>query len=160
KTLHQLFEEQASRTPQASAIVAENAHLDYASLQAQANRLARHLRSLGVRPDVLVGVCMPRRAELVVAMPAVREAGGAYVPIDPEYPSERIAFMLEDCGAAVVLTEQSLHERLAAVAPAMQVLALDAPDTRRLLARLPADPLEPLAGPDDLAYVIYTSGST
>ena len=160
KTLHQLFEEQAALTPEATAVVFEHTRLDYASLDAQANRLAHHLRSLGVRPDVLVGVCMHRCPELVVAMLAVLKAGGAYVPIDPEYPSERIAFMLEDCGAAVVLTERTVRDRLADTAPTARVLALDSPDTQGLLSTAPADPPGPLAGPDDLAYVIYTSGST
>ncbi|MCL4185200.1 MAG: AMP-binding protein, partial [Burkholderiaceae bacterium] len=160
KTLHQLFEEQAARTPDATAVVFEETRLDYAGLEAQANRLAHHLRSLGVRPDVRVGVCMQRCPGIVVAMLAVLKAGGAYVPIDPEYPSERIAFMLEDCGATVVLTEQRVLDRLAGAAPATRVLALDSADTQRLLSAVPIDPLGSLAGPDDLAYVIYTSGST
>jgi len=159
QTLHQLFAEQAARTPEAIAVVFEHQRLTYAELGARANRLAHHLRSLGIQPDVLVGLCMHRCPELVVSMLAVLEAGGAYLPIDPDYPSERIAFMLEDSAAPVVLTTEAVLARL----PQPQrerAIVLDGPQWRARADALPAHRPEPAAGPEHLAYVIYTSGST
>lgn len=122
-TLHRLFADQAERTPQADAIVCGDERIGYAALREQVNRLAHHLRSLGVGPDVPVGVCMPRCPETVVAMLAILEAGGAYLPIDPEYPAERIAFLLEDSAAPLVLASEALLERFAELPT--RVLALD-----------------------------------
>ena len=159
-TLHQLFEQQARRTPAATAVIFEDQRLDYAALERQANQLAHHLRSLGVGPDVIVGLCMERSLEMLVAMLAILKAGGAYVPIDPDYPLERIAFMLRNCAAPVVLTQHALLARLRQAGSHTPALALDGPDWLALAPTLPQDRPAPLAGPEHLAYVIYTSGST
>ena len=161
KTLNKLFEEQAARTPDACAVVFEHrTALDYDALNRRANRLAHRLRGLGVGPDVLVGLCMNRQPEMVVAMLGVLKAGGAYLPIDVDYPAERIAFMLEDGAVPVVLTEQAMLGRLLDTGTRAKVIALDSPAWRERSASLPTDAPQPLAGPENLAYVIYTSGST
>ena len=105
KCVHELFEAQAARTPDAVAIVHEDAQLTYAELNAKANRLAHHLRGLGVKPDALVAICVERSLEMVVGLLAILKAGGAYVPLDPAYPAERLAYMLEDSAPVVVLTQ-------------------------------------------------------
>jgi amino acid adenylation domain-containing protein len=154
--IHRLFEEQAARTPDAVAVVFEDAALTYAAVDHAANRLANHLRRRGVRPETRVGICLERGPELVVAILAVLKAGGAYVPLDPAYPAERLAFMLADSGAPLLLTRLPLPE---GIAPhAAEVVCLDA-DRERIEAE---SAQAPAAGvlPDHLAYVIYTSGST
>ena len=162
-TIHQLFEEQAKRTPAAVAVVCDGASLTYAELNARANRLAHHLIALGVRPDSAVAIAVPRGVEMVVAVLATLKAGGAYVPLDPDYPSERIAFMLDDCRARVVVTHTAVQARLPATRALLTatVLEIDAPirpwDT--LSASDPCPAALSLT-PDHLAYVIYTSGST
>ena len=95
---HELFEEQAERTPHAVAVEIGEERLTYAELNARANRLAHHLRALGVGPDALVGMCVERSVELVVGLLGILKAGGAYVPLDPSYPAQRLAFMLADTG--------------------------------------------------------------
>ena len=126
-TLPSLFAAQAARTPDAVAVVFEDRSLTYAALDAHANRLANHLRGLGVRPDVLVGVCAERSVELVVGLLAVLKAGGAYVPLEPEHPAGRLAGMVEDAGLRVVLTQRGLAPRLALPADTRCVL-LDGED--------------------------------
>jgi amino acid adenylation domain-containing protein len=157
--LHRLFEAVAARQPEAVAITGEDgSSLTYGELDRSANRLARHLRSLGVGPEVLVGVCLPRSPELVVAMLAVVKAGGAYVPLDPDYPRERLAFLLEDAAAPVVITRADLAEALAAD---VRKVVLDA--DAKVIARRSPRPLPGGAGDagtDHPLYVIYTSGST
>ncbi|HSF41084.1 MAG TPA: amino acid adenylation domain-containing protein, partial [Thermoanaerobaculia bacterium] len=133
-TVHALFEAQVERTPDAVALVFEGETLTYAELNARANRLAHSLRARGVGPEALVGLRFERSVPMVLAVLAVLKAGGAYVPLDPSHPAERLAWVLEDSRAALVLTEVEEVED----------------DTNP----------EPLAGPGDLAYVIYTSGST
>jgi non-ribosomal peptide synthetase component F len=108
KCIHQLFEEQAERTPHAVAVESGNQQLTYYELNSRANQLAHYLQSLGVKPDVLVGICVERSLEMVVGILGILKAGGAYVPLDPEYPTERLAFMLENAQVAVLLTQQSL----------------------------------------------------
>jgi amino acid adenylation domain-containing protein len=154
--LHERFEEQARRTPDAVAVRHEDESLSYRELNERANRLAHHLRALGVKPDALVALCLERSLELVVAVLAALKAGGAYVPLDPEYPAERLAFVLGDCGAGVLVTQEHLLDRFAAPAPAVVCLDRD----RSLLARESAADPAAAAGPENLAYVIYTSGST
>ena len=156
RCIHELFEVQAARTPDAAAVRFAGAVLTYAALDHAANRLANHLRRRGVRPETRVGICLERGTELVVAILAVLKAGGAYVPLDPAYPAERLAFMLADSGAPLLLTRGALPEGLAP--DAAGVVCLDA-DRERIEAES-AQP--PAAGvlPDNLAYVIYTSGST
>ena len=155
QTIHQLFEAQAARAPAATALVCGGAALTYAELNAQANRLAHHLRARGVGPDVLVGLCVERCFDMVVGLLAILKAGGAYVPLDPAYPQQRLAYMLEDAAPALLLTQQHLLERLPALA--LPLLCLD-----RDWNGLDGDAANPapLARPEHLAYVIYTSGST
>ncbi|MFD3698351.1 amino acid adenylation domain-containing protein [Streptomyces sp. NPDC058646] len=159
-TLADLLADQARRSPEATAVVFDDESLTYRELDARAGRLANLLGSLGVGPESLVAVALPRSAELVVALCAVLKAGGAYVPVDPEYPAERIAYMLADAAPAAVLTTREL----AAVLPragGAPVVELDAPDTLRRLADLPeAHAPQTALSPAHAAYLIYTSGST
>ena len=156
RCIHQLFEAQVERSPEATALVYEDQQLTYGELNARANRLAHHLRSLGVGPEVLVGVCLERSLELVVGLLAILKAGGAYVPLDPSYPAERLAFMLQDTQAPVLLTQQRLLARLPAYAGHTLCLERDAAH----IAQHPDTNPPTSATPTNLAYVIYTSGST
>ena len=110
--LHQLFEKQVEKSPQAVAVEFGENRLTYDELNHRANQLAHYLRSLGIRPDQLVGVFMERSLEMVVALYGILKAGGAYVPIDPEYPQDRVAFMVEDAGFSVLLTQSHLAGKL------------------------------------------------
>src|SRR5215208_4504315 len=152
--IHHMFEEQVARTPAATALVFEDEHLSYAELNQRANQLAHHLQTLGVGPEVLVGILMERSVEMVVSLLAVLKAGGAYVPLDPQYPAERVAFMLADTSAPVLLTQQ----RLLASLPEheAQVVCVDQLDQD---AESTANP-ESAVSNANLAYMIYTSGST
>ncbi|RKI64410.1 amino acid adenylation domain-containing protein [Corallococcus sp. AB049A] len=152
-TLHQLFEAQAERTPEAIAVQFEDQRLTYAQLDARANQLAHHLRAHGAGPETLVGVCLERSLEMVVALLGILKSGAAYVPLDPATPAERLAGMLEDTGAPVLLVQ----ERFRALLPA-QVISLDT--QWETIARESTTRPVPLAGEDSLAYVIFTSGST
>ncbi|HEX2189552.1 MAG TPA: amino acid adenylation domain-containing protein, partial [Longimicrobiaceae bacterium] len=153
---HELFAEQAARAPEAPAVDSGAGALTYGRLEHAANRLANHLRRRGVGPETRVAVCLERGAELVVALLGVLKAGGAYVPLDPAYPAARLAFMLADSGAALLLTRLPLLDRLPPNAG--ETVCLDA-DGERIAAE---SPRAPDAGvlPENLAYVIYTSGST
>jgi amino acid adenylation domain-containing protein len=154
--LHQLFSEQAKRTPEATAVVFENEQLSFAELENRANQLAHYLRRRGVGPEVLIGVCMERSVEMVVALLAVLKAGGAYVPLDPGYPPERLSFMLDDAGIKILLTQRSLELDLGA--NELEPIYLGR-DGQSFLSE-PTAPLEHDVHPDHPAYVIYTSGST
>ncbi|RKZ77561.1 MAG: non-ribosomal peptide synthetase, partial [Candidatus Parabeggiatoa sp. nov. 1] len=112
KCIHQFFEEQVQRTPNAIAVVFEDQQLTYHELNRRANQLAQHLQSLGVKPEVLVGICVERSLEMIVGLLAILKAGGAYVPLDPTYPKERLAFMLADAQVPVLLTQKRLVEGL------------------------------------------------
>ncbi|HST59293.1 MAG TPA: amino acid adenylation domain-containing protein, partial [Longimicrobium sp.] len=155
--IHEMFEAQARRTPDAVAVVYEDRQLTYGELNARANRLAHHLRGLGVGPDVRVGICVEREPELVVAIFGVLKAGGAYLPLDPGYPRERLLDMVQDCAPVVMLTQEALAGRLAGLDVPLLVLDDGAdwwqgqPDT---------DPERAALTPENLTYVIYTSGST
>ncbi|WP_146228534.1 AMP-binding protein, partial [Streptomyces sp. CG 926] len=153
-SLPELFEAQVVRTPGAVAVVSGGAEVSYADLDARANRLARHLVAQGVGPESFVGVCLERGIESVVALLAVLKSGGAYLPIDPGYPSDRIAYMLGDAKPTVVLTSTSTT----AVVPQSDatVVAVDELD----LTALATGPLGTRIRPEHPAYVIYTSGST
>ncbi len=153
-TVHAMVEAQAARTPDRCALVYDGARLSYAQLNAQANRLAHHLRTMGVGPDVVVGICAERSPALVVAMLATLKAGGAYLPLDPNYPADRLAYMLADAKPAVLLTQERLRAVFADVAT--DVLCLDQFDTS---AYSDANPVNATL-PQHLVYVIYTSGST
>ncbi len=155
--LHQLFEVQAERSPEATAVVGRSGRWTYRELDERSSRLARRLRSLGVGPEVRVGICLERSPDLVAALLAVLKAGGAYVPLDPAYPQERLAFMLADSQAPVLLTQEALLPRLGGLAPL--VLALDR-DQADIEARESVDRLDSRVSPEHLAYLIYTSGST
>jgi amino acid adenylation domain-containing protein len=156
--LHRRFEAQAARTPERPAVVSAEERLTYADLNGRANRLAHHLRALGIGVETRVAICLERSTAMVVAVLAVLKAGGAYVPLDPAQPAERLAFLLDDCGAAAVLTQ----ERLAGLFPAagVRVLRLDAAEEVTAIAGRPAANPGGVALPESLAYVIYTSGST
>jgi len=157
RCIHQLFEEQAARTPDAVALECGGAELTYRELDARANRLARHLRGRGVGPESRVGVCLERSLELLVSILGVMKAGGAYVPMDPAYPAERIAFLLEDSGVGVLLTQERLRERVP-LPPGISAIPVDA-EWERIAAESDA-PVESGVTAENLAYVIYTSGST
>ena len=154
--IHELFSEQASRTPHAPAVVTGTEEVTYTELEARANRLGHHLRKLGVGPEVRVGVCLERSTELVVSLLGVLKAGGAYVPLDPAYPPQRLDFMLRDASVPLVVTESGLVDRLPD--PGTRVVRVDADADR--IASEPATPPDAGVGPESLAYVIYTSGST
>jgi amino acid adenylation domain-containing protein/non-ribosomal peptide synthase protein (TIGR01720 family) len=153
---HQLFARHAALAPDSPAVVFEQTRLSYAELNARANQLAHHLRRLGVGPEVRVGLFIERSAEMMVGLLGILKAGGAYVPLDAALPRERLAYLLEDSGAAVVVTEQSLTHMLPA--GGAQAVRLDA-DRARINAESTSDPVA-LETDDNLAYVIYTSGST
>ncbi|MFE9820224.1 non-ribosomal peptide synthase/polyketide synthase, partial [Streptomyces sp. NPDC005773] len=156
--LPELFQAQAARTPHATAVVFENEHTTYADLNARANQLARLLTERGAGPDRLIAVALPRSTELVVALLAVIKAGAAYLPIDPDYPADRIAFMLADADPLLLITHTDVAGQLPGRAPA---LALDTPDTAHLLATTDnSNPTHTTLLPQHAAYVIYTSGST
>jgi amino acid adenylation domain-containing protein len=155
-TLHGLFEAQAAKTPDAIAVRFEDQSLTYAQLDARANRLAHHLVALKPGGDRLIGVWMERGPDMVVALLGVLKSGCAYVPLDPGFPHDRIAFMAEDAGLDVVVTQDSLVESL----PAQNVRTVCLDKDRAVLDRLPATRPGVAVRPDDLAYVIYTSGST
>jgi len=154
--MHQLFEAQMSRTPDAEAIVFEDQRLTYRELNQKANQLAHYLRKLGVGPETFVGVCAERSIEMVVGLLAILKAGGAYVPLDPAYPKERLAFMLEDTQAPVLLTQQRLIERMPEHTG--RVVCLDA-DWSTIAQEFDENPISAVR-PNNMAYVIYTSGST
>jgi amino acid adenylation domain-containing protein len=155
--LHQRFEVQAESTPDAVAVIFEGEELSYGELDARANRLAHHLRSLGVGPEARVAVCLRRSAQTIVALLGVLKAGGAYVPLDPAHPRERIAFMLEDAAPVALITETALASRLPDAAG--HRVWVDA-DADAIAACSSSRVRHDSAQPDGSAYVIYTSGST
>jgi amino acid adenylation domain-containing protein len=155
--IHEQFEAQAERTPDAVAVVYEDRQLTYGELNARANRLAHHLRGLGVGPDVRVGICVEREPELVVAVLGVLKSGGAYLPLDPGYPRERLLDMVRDCAPVALLTQGSLAARLAGLDLPLVLLDEDAAWWNGQPATNPA---RGGLSPEHLTYVIYTSGST
>ncbi|MHA6534811.1 AMP-binding protein, partial [Paenibacillus sp. BAC0078] len=151
--IHELFEQQAERTPEAVAVIFESERMTYGELNAKANQLAHELRARGVGSDRIVAIMAERSVEMVVGIMAILKAGGAYLPIDPTYPAERITYMLEDSGARLLLVCGDVE-----VPPGYAGEVLNLVDAL-LYAGDTANP--PAAnGPNDLAYVIYTSGST
>ncbi len=156
RCIHELFEDQVSRTPDAVAVRFEGEGLTYRELNRRANQAARHLVSLGVGPEVLVGICMERSLEMVIGLYAILKAGGAYVPLDPTYPAERLAFMLADAQVGVLLIQERLREKLGG--STAQTIALDADWT--MIARQADGNFDSGVEDANLAYVIYTSGST
>jgi amino acid adenylation domain-containing protein len=154
--IHQLFEAQVERTPDAIAVVFEDEQLTYRELNSRANQLAHHLQALGVEPEVLVGICLERSVEMVVGCLSILKAGGAYVPLDPTYPSERLAFMLEDTQTPILLSQQRLVEGLPN--HGAKVVCLDT-DWKAIAQQSQDNPASCITA-DNLAYVMYTSGST
>jgi len=155
KCIHQLFEEQVERTPDNVAVVFEDQKLTYRELNAKANQVAHYLQTLGVRPEVLVGICVERSLLMLIGLLGILKAGGAYVPLDPKYPKERIAFMLEDAQVSVLLTQQTLVETLPL--HSAQVVYLDA---NEFAAGEGVDNATSNTKSTNLAYLLYTSGST
>lgn len=155
-TLSQLIEAQAAKQPDRVAVVHDRGVFTYAELMREVNQLAQFLRTQGVQPNTLVGICVDRSLDMIVSVLGVLKAGGAYVPIDPAMPKERIAFLLEDAHAPLVLTQSPLLSSLSAHAG--KILCLD--QERAAMAKLPAQCAPAATSATDLAYVIYTSGST
>jgi len=161
KCVHELFEEQAEKTPEAVAVIFEGREVNYRELNARANQLAHYLRELGVKPDGLVAICLERGIEMVVGLLGILKAGGAYVPLDPAYPIERLSHMLRDSGAAVLLTQGRLERLFKEMGSILRVidLAIEVPPWTN---QPESNPNRSDVGltPEHLAYVIYTSGST
>ncbi|HEX8128490.1 MAG TPA: amino acid adenylation domain-containing protein [Pyrinomonadaceae bacterium] len=170
--VHQLFKAQAARTPEQIAVIADDEQLSYAELDERSDKLAHYLRGVGVAPEVTVAVCMPRSAGMVVALLGILKAGGTYVPLDPQYPRERLIFMLEDADTAVLLMHKSLsHLFEGDVTDRRKLVCVDT-DWDTIVCRMDdalANDVElmrnewqtlPAPSPDNAAYIIYTSGST
>src|SRR4030095_5291622 len=167
--IHELFEAQAKCSPKARAVEFNGECLTYGKLNSRANRLARHLRSLGVGPESRVGLCIERGLDMIVGLLGILKAGGAYVPLDPAYPRERIAFMLQDAQISVLMTQSALIEnrgwkiedgdsRSPIFSPSLKLICLDR--DAAVVARRSAANVNVKVDPENLAYVIYTSGST
>ena len=156
KTIHEVFADWAERTPDATALVLGEQSLTYRALDARSNQLARSLQEIGVGPETLVGICVERSLETVVAVLGVLKAGGAYLPLDPDYPADRLAFMIEDAAVPVLITQQSIEDRIPSVWAQIVLIDAEWPE----IASHSEVPLVCTASPENLAYVIYTSGST
>lgn len=159
RCIHELFEEQVARTPNAVAVTFGTCALSYAELDARANQLAHMLRAMLIGPEARVGIRLERSLELMIALLGVMKAGAAYVPMDPAYPSERCAYILEDAGASVLLTQQNLLDDWS-VPRGVTVVSIDEPTTRLALGDQLVNTPKTRVTPENLAYVIYTSGST
>ncbi len=155
-TMAQLFEQQVARTPDAVAVVSAGRSLTYRELDQRSNQLARHLQQLGVRPETLVGIAVERSIEMMVGLLAILKAGGAYVPMDPGYPVHRIALMIEDSDAPVILATERTRSSLGKSARRVVSIDRDA----EAIAGNGTHPVCSAASGQNLAYVIYTSGST
>jgi amino acid adenylation domain-containing protein len=156
KSVHELFEEQVEKTPEAIAIVFEEQRLTYGQLNLHANQLAHHLQSLGVKPEVFVGICVERSLEMLVGLLGILKAGGTYVPLDPSYPEERLASLMSDAPISVLLTKEKWVNRLPE--NKTRVVCIDL-DWRVIAQESDANPVSGVKS-SNLAYVIYTSGST
>ncbi len=156
--VHQMVADQAAAHPGATATVFDGESLSYAELDTRANRLAQYLRMLGVGQEVVVGLCLDRGTDLIVALLSVLKAGGAYLPLDPGYPAERTALMLSDSRASVLVCRSAMLDLLPV--GRARTVALDDPATAAAIAAAPAEAPQVLGHPDQLAYLIYTSGST
>jgi len=156
--VHELFEAQVRSTPEAVALVAGEQQLTYAELDRRAEQLARRLKTLGVGPEVRVGICCERSPEMIIGLLAILKAGGAYVPLDPAYPQERLAFMLQEAQAAVLITQKKFLANSNLPLAACHLLCVDA-DWESFAPENAQNPQSPIA-PENLAYVIFTSGST
>jgi amino acid adenylation domain-containing protein len=155
-SIHEIFGAIAARTPAAIALEGEGFTLSYAELELRANRLANHLRALGVGAGTTVGVALERGSELPVALLAILKAGGAYLPLEPSYPHDRLAFMLRDSGARFIVTERACRERL----PEAGAFVVSVDEDGQAIAARPASTPAVAADAGSLAYVMYTSGSS
>ncbi len=156
KCIHEVFAEWVRRAPDAAAVALGQHSLTYRALDARANQFAHHLQQLGVGPETLVGICVDRSLDMVIAILGVLKAGGAYLPLDPAYPADRLAFMIEDAAVPVLITRQHLEDRIPSVWAQIVLIDADWPE----IAAQSAHALATRVSPDNLAYVIYTSGST
>ena len=156
KCIHQLFEEQVEKTPDAIAVVFEDQQLTYRELNNESNKLAHYLINFGVKPETLVGICIERSMEMVIGLLGILKAGGAYVPLDPSYPQERLSFMLKDTQVKILLTQQHLIKTFPT--QKLKLICLDA-DCEIIYKQIEINPNNNVK-PENLAYVIYTSGST
>lgn len=156
RPLHRLFEDQAERTPNLRAVVAHDGQFTYTELNRRSNQLAHYLQALGIRPEMGVGIALPRSAQMIVAALAVLKAGAAYVPIDPAYPPQRFRYLAEDSGVSVLLTHRAVPEGLNP--ELIQIVPLES-HWGQIVKAPEVNPLS-RAGGSNLAYIIYTSGST
>jgi amino acid adenylation domain-containing protein len=154
--VHQIFERQSALRPDAPALLFEDRTLTFGQINGRANQLAHHLLRCELEPEMRVGVMLPRTPDVLVALLAVFKAGGCYLPLDPEYPAERLAFMLEDAGASLLITDESVRPHVAEHAARVISLDTEAEQLARLSTENPASEVRP----EQLAYIIYTSGST
>src|SRR5215510_855319 len=154
--VHELFAEQAARTPAADAVVMGDDRLSYKQLNDYANQIAHYLRSIGVGAEVVVGLCVERSLEMIVGILGILKAAGAYLPLDRNYPDERVAYLLKDAGASVVLTSAETDASLSAYE--VRTLRLDLKSAT--IAGQPKSNPESKVTPENLAYVMYTSGSS
>jgi amino acid adenylation domain-containing protein len=161
KSIHQLFEEQVEKTPDAVALVFEDQQLTYQQLNSQANKLAHYLQFLGVEPEILVGVYLERSLEMIVGYLGILKAGGAYVPLDPNYPPERLNYMVADSQMSIILTHSLLlpHLSLTLEQPQTKIICWDKDFEIEIANQSSHNPINNFT-PENLAYVIYTSGST
>ncbi|TLQ42861.1 non-ribosomal peptide synthetase [Streptomyces marianii] len=155
--IHERLAAQAARTPDAVAVIADDATLTHGELNERANRLAHHLVALGAGPGSLVGLSVERGSAMAVGLLGILRTGAAYVPLDPSFPDDRLAYMLADSGARIVVGESAVRDRLPA-ADGLRIVELDT--ERDAIGRMPVSPPSTTVAPHDLAYVIYTSGST
>ncbi len=156
KCVHVLFEEQVEKSPDAVAIIYEQQHLTYRELNNRANQLAHYLQSLGVKPEVRVGICVERSLEMVIGILAILKAGGAYFTLDPAYPPERLEFMVADVQTPILLTQTHLQNGL----PLNNQTVVNLDTDWGIIAQYKQDNLNSEVNPENLAYIIYTSGST
>ncbi len=154
--LHQLFEEQVTKTPASIAAIFGEVEISYRELDKRANRLANHLQMLGAQSDALIGICLERSLEMLVALLGVLKSGAAYVPLDPAYPADRIAYVLSDAKSPILVTQQSLLDSLDEMPAKVVCIDRDSQSIEKSSSTRP----EPSSGSHNLAYVIYTSGST
>jgi amino acid adenylation domain-containing protein len=154
--IHQLFATQVEKTPDAVAVVFKNESLTYRELNQKANQLAQYLQKQGVKPEILVGICVERSLEMIIALLAILKAGGAYVPLDPNFPTERLAFMVEDSQISILITEQNLYQKLPTTSA--EIICLD--KDWENITTYPKTSLNNHVNSHNLSYIIYTSGST
>ena len=156
RCVHELFEEKAAKSPSTPCVVCEGQQLTYGELDARANQLAHYLRKRGVGPETIVALCAERSLALIVGVLGVLKAGGAYLPLDPSHPTERLCFMLRDSSAPILLTQAALTSNFASDGVTQILLDADWPEVAQERTSAPAKG----AAPENLAYVLYTSGST